>query len=86
VSSTEPSRAAGEAAARAASADGRPVAADDVETLVGPFPKYADSAGGFCVIVALQARERPDVAAFDAWPVDEAAAGRRDAGGRPTLR
>jgi LysR family transcriptional regulator, glycine cleavage system transcriptional activator len=51
--------------------------------LVAPFPKKFDSARGFYVIVAPHARERPDVAAFVAWLVDEAAAERRDAGIRP---
>jgi hypothetical protein len=37
VSSTEPPLAAADVATRAASADGRPVAADDLETLVGPL-------------------------------------------------
>jgi hypothetical protein len=37
VSSTEPSRAAADAATGAATGDGRPVAADDLETLVGPL-------------------------------------------------
>jgi LysR family transcriptional regulator, glycine cleavage system transcriptional activator len=42
--------------------------------LVAPFPKRYDSPRGYFVIVAPQARHRPDVAAFAAWLQCEAAA------------
>jgi hypothetical protein len=50
---------------------------------VAPLSKKFDSARGFHVIFAVYARERPGVAAFVAWLVDEAEAERRDAGIRP---
>lgn len=42
--------------------------------LVAPFPKRFDTARGYFAIVAPGAADRPDVAAFVAWMLEEAAA------------
>jgi len=45
--------------------------------LVAPFPRRFDTARGYFVIVAPHAADRPDVAAFVDWMLDEAAADTR---------